>query len=115
MAQWSIPSQRRAAVDRIAQHVEHPPQHLIAHRHADAVSVRHDVHAARQIFAGCEHDAANRVAADLLGDFHHPLFAAGLDGQRFADVRQLSGFKFDVHHGTGDCDNFTDIHDSFPR
>ena len=104
----------RAAVDGIAQHIEHPAQHIAAHRHADALTVRCHFHAARQIFRGRQHDAAHRVVPHLLRHFHHAALAVDADGQRFPDMRQLSFLKFHVHDRARNGDNFSNIHDSLP-
>ena len=104
----------RAAVDGVAQHIEHTAQHLTAHRHADTLTVRRHLHAPGQIFRGRQHDAAHRVVPDLLRHFHHAALAVDADRQRFPDVRQLSFLKFHVHDGARNCDNFSDIHDSLP-
>ena len=104
----------RAAVNGVAQHIEHTAQHLTAHRHADALTVRCHFHAAGQIFCGRQHDAAHRVVPDLLRHLHHAALAVDADRQRFPDVRQLPFLKFHVHDGACNCDNFSDIHDSLP-
>ena len=68
-----------SAVDRLAQHVEHPPQRAVAHRHFDAPAGRKNRHAAREPLAACEHDAARRLRVQMLRHFHDPPRSSGHD------------------------------------
>ena len=104
----------RASVDRRAEGVEHPPERPLADRHADAAAGGDRLHAAGEVFALREHDAAHGVSADLLRDFHHDAAAVDVDRQRLADARQRARLKLDVDDRAGDGDNLSCVQDSFP-
>ena len=111
-----IGGQLLAAVDGLAQDVEHPAQDLFAHRHLDGVAGGGHFHAAGQAFAGCQHDAPDGVAAHVLGNFHHPLAAVHSDGQGLTDAGQGQFFKGNIHNRARDLYDFACIqvgHTSF--
>ena len=89
-----------AAVDRLADHVEHAPERAGTDRHRDAAAVRLHGHTAGQTLAARQHNAAHAVAADMLRDLHHKRVPALLHGQRLFDLRQLFCFvKRHIHNG----------------
>ena len=86
---------RAAAVHGVARHVEHPPEHALAHRYADGrVGVR-DLHATFESFGRTHGDGAHEAVAEMLLDLEGQLRGlAGhveLDFQRVVDFRQVAG------------------------
>ena len=65
----SVGVDRAAAVDRLAQQVEHPAQRLLADGHRDRRAGIDALHAADQAVGGAEGDAAHAVAAQVLLHF----------------------------------------------
>ena len=57
---------RALVVDGVAQHVEHPAQGPLPHRHADGPAGGGDSHAAGKALAGGQGDAAHRAVAQML-------------------------------------------------
>ena len=49
-------------------------------------------------FTGREHNAADRVPANVLGDFHDLCFPVQFDGERLIDFRQASLRKLHIDH-----------------
>ena len=91
-----------AAVDRLAEDVEHAPERRLADGHLNRAPRGAHSHAAGETVAPGEHDAAHGVLADMLGDLHHALDAITLDGERLFHLRQMPGLELDVHNGAGD-------------
>ena len=89
-----------AAVNGLAQYVEHASERAGADGHADPAAVRSHLHAAGKPLAACKHDAAHRVALDVARDLHDARFAVHFDAQRLAQSGKLSLFKCDVHDRT---------------
>ena len=94
---------RALAVDGLAQDVEHPAQHALAHRDGDGGAGGGDLHAPAQALAGGEHDAAHRVAAHVLGHLHHLASAVQLHLQGLLDLRQAAGAKATSTTGPMTC------------
>ena len=97
---------RLAAVNRVAQDVEHAPQGRVTDGNADAASSCLHRHAARKPFAGRQHDAADSMFIHVLRHFHGAHFVFHLDAQCFANLRQLSLLKLTVHHRAGHLHDF---------
>src|SRR5262249_60074754 len=70
-------------VERLAEHVEHVPEHAVADRHLQAVAQVPDLRAPAQAVGRLHANGADAVLADLLGDLGH-------DGDRLA-------FEVDLH------------------
>ena len=90
-----------AAVDGLAQHVEHASQSGGADGDGDGAARRGDGHAAAQPLASGHEDAAHGVSADVLADLHDALLPLVPGQQDLADAGQLACLETDVHHGPG--------------
>ena len=100
-----------AAVDGMAQNVEHAAQAFFAHGHFNGRALGGHFHAAAQALAGAEHDAAHGVAAHMLGDLHDLLGAVQLHGQGIVDGGQLAVLELNVHNGAQNlCDGAFVLH-----
>ena len=91
-----------AAVDGLAQHVEHPPQGGPAHRHLDGVSGHVHGQSPGQPLAGGEHDAAHDAAAHMLRHLHNTDLAVLFHRQLLPQAGERSLLDLHVHHGAGD-------------
>ena len=103
-----------AAVDRIAEDVEQPPERALAHGHAQSAALARNDHAARKTLALGKHDAAHGLRAQVLRDLHHALLAVKVDSQRLADARQAAAGKAHVYHAAGYLNDLTPAHDAAP-
>ena len=92
-----------AAVDGLAEDVEHPAQRPLADGHLDAPALGDDFHAARKPLAAAQHDAADGIPLDVPRDLHDEPPSARTDGERLADARQFSLFKRNVDDRTLDA------------
>jgi hypothetical protein len=96
---------RSLAVDRLAQHVEHPAQRVGADRDRDrGTGVRGLGSACQAVGRGHGH-GAHPVVAEVLLDLAHQGVAVALDADRVEDPRQPAGRELDVHHRPGDLDH----------
>src|ERR1035437_57657 len=103
-------------VHRFADHVEHAPQRLRAHRHHHGMPQADGLHAAHQAFGGLQRDGAHAPFADVLLDFANDIdgierveaFAG--DADRRVDERDLPFGKLAVHGRTGHLDHLADYH-----
>ena len=57
-----------------------------------------DFYSTSQTLAGREHDAADSISADMLGDLHHLVLSVNWDRQRFVDLRQHTAGERNVYH-----------------
>ena len=103
-----------AAVDGLAENVEKPAERALADRHAQALAIAHNVHAARKALTAGEHDAAHRLVAQMLRDLHHTAPAVKRNGERLADTRQRAARKAHIHHAAGHLNDLTRAHDAAP-
>ena len=71
------------AVDRMAEHVEHPTERGLADRHGDRGAGVDDVEAARQAIGGGHRDRAHPVVAEVLLDLDHQGRVLAPSGRRF--------------------------------
>jgi len=60
-----------AAVDGLAQQIEHPAQALLTHRHADGCAGVGGFGPTLEAVGGAHGDAADHIVANVLGDFGH--------------------------------------------
>ena len=107
--------ERLSAVDGLAQHVEHPAQRLLPYRDLDGLAGGGYLHAPGQTLAARQHDAADDPFAHVLGYLHHAGLPVQLHGQRFLDLRQMSGFKLHIYHRAGYLRDRSDFHTVIPR
>ena len=91
-----------AAVDRLAENVEHPAENIVSYRYSDGIACSLDLHAAAHTFGAGEHDASYLAAADMLSYLHDTLLAVYHDGKSVIDLRQLPFFKFYIYYRSGD-------------
>ena len=103
------------AVDGLAQDVEHPAKGRLPHRDLDGLAGGGDLHAPGQALAARQHDAADRIAAHMLGNLHDPALAVQLHSQGLLDPGQVSGFKRHIHHRAGYLRDRSDFHTVIPR
>ena len=89
-----------AAVDRLAQHVEHTAQGGRAHGDLDRVAGGLYLHPPGQALAAGKHHAADGAVPHVLGHLHHPDSPVLLYGKGLTDVGQVPRLKLHVHHGT---------------
>ena len=92
---------RAAAVDGLAQHVEHSAQGGPAYGHLYGPAG--DVHGQSpgQPLAGGEHHAPDGIPTDVLGRLHDPHRPVLLHGQRLPQGGQRAVLDLHVHHGAG--------------
>ena len=60
---------RAHLVHRLADHVQHAAQRLLAHRHRDGAAQADRLHAAHQAVGGLQRDGAHAAFADVLRHF----------------------------------------------
>ena len=72
-AVYRIPS-----VNGISEHIEHPAQCIVAHRHRYGMSRRIYLHATAYAFTSGKHYAAHHVVLNMLGHFHYFLFSGNI-------------------------------------
>ena len=94
---------RLAAVDGLAEDVEHPAERPLAHGHFDGTALGNHFHAAGEPFAAAQHDAADGVPFDVPRRLHDELSSARPDGERFTDARKFALFECDVDDGALDA------------
>ncbi len=107
---------RRAAVHRLAQHVEDPAQGVLADRHRDRAARVGGRHPADQPVGGGHRHRAHLVAADVLLHLGHQLHpVAVLPGTRLVDperrvqLGQALRRELHVDDGTDDLDDLADV------
>ena len=93
--------ERRAFVDRLADHVHQAAERAGTDRHRDRVAGVAHLHPAHQALGGIHRDAAHGVFAEMLRDLEHEVARAvaerGVgDAQRVEDRRQRAVAKLDV-------------------
>ena len=104
---------RTHLVHRLADHVQHAAQRLLAHRHGHRLAQALGVHAANQAVGRLQRDGAHAAFADVLRHFaddvdrvgHVETFAG--DADRGADHGNLPFRKLDVHGRSGHLDHFS--------
>ena len=100
----------RAAVDGRAEYVEHSAQRPLADGHLYALSGCFNAHAAREPFAFGQHDAAHRMLAQMLRNFHYLVPALpALDDERVAEPGDVL-LEHDVHDGTRHSGDYSVFH-----
>ena len=104
----------RTVVDDVAEDVEQPPKRTFADGHAQSAALARHVHAARKALAARKHDAAHRIAAQVLRDLHHAARAVHLNGQCLANARQAALRKAHVHHAARYLNDLTRAHAAAP-
>ena len=99
-----------AAVDGIAEHVEHAAERVFAHRHFDGFARSLNLHTAGKTLTAGKHDAADRVVTHMLGNLHH--IPPSVHGKRkgFSDFRQNTGLELYIDDRAGDLYDLTCIH-----
>ena len=100
-----VSGHRIAAVNGLAEHVEHAAQHRVAHGHRNRCAGGHHLKIAAKPLAGAEHDATHTAGADMLNHLHHTDFSVQVHIQLFADPRQAALFELYVHHRSAHADN----------
>ena len=88
---------------------------LLSYRDLDGLAGGGHLHAPGQTLAARQHDAADDPLAHVLGYLHHAGLAVQLHGQRFLDLRQMSGFKLHIYHRAGYLRDRSDFHTVIPR
>ena len=81
---------RAALVDRLADHVEDPPERLAPDRHRDRLAGVDHLLAAGQPVGAVHRDRAHGRLAEVLGDLEHQLVAVVVGMQRVQDRRQAA-------------------------
>ena len=89
---------RALVVDGSTQHVEHPAQGPLPHRHFDGPAGGGHRHTAGEALAGGQGDAAHRAIPQMFQHLQHLGFPAVVHGKRVVDLGQLAVFKLNVHH-----------------
>ncbi len=97
---------RARLIDRLAHHVHDAAQGLVADRHGDRLASVHDLLPAHQTFGRVHGDGADRVLAEMLGDFEHEAIALIVGLERVQDLRQVLG-ELDVDHRAHDLAHLT--------
>ena len=104
---------RRAAVHRLAQHVEDPAQRRLAHRHGDRPAGVGHLHAAGHAVGGAHRHRAHLVLPDVLlhlgGEPDRDGAAGVLELERVVDLGQVLGLELDVEHRADDLDDAADV------
>ena len=101
-------------VHRLAEHVQHAAQGLLAHRHADGAAEADRLHAAHQALGGLHRDGADAAFADVLLGFADDVDGLGDveafagDADRGIDFRDLTFGELAVDGGAGDLDYMPD-------
>ena len=96
-----------AAVHRISQHIEKPPQYPFTHRYTDGMSAGRHFHTARNSFAGAHHNATHQIALQMFGHLHDAALVFHGQKQFFPDVRQCAVRKGNINHRPADRDHMT--------
>ena len=102
-------------VDRLADHVDHAAQRLLAHGHADGAAEVDGLHAADHAVGGFHGHGAHAALAQVLlhleddVDGRGDLEALAGDAQRLIDGRHGGFFKLNVYGGAGDLNDFADV------
>ena len=108
---------RAQLVHRFADHIEHPPKRLLAHRHRDRLAQALGTHAAHEAFSRLKRDRANAALAHVLRDFADDidrlryLEPVARDPDGGLDNGNLPFRKLDVHGRSGDLNYFANNHD----
>ena len=100
---------RPAAVDRLAEQVEHAAERLHADGHLTGLPVSIGVGAAHEAVGRAEGDAADATAAEVLLDLADEIdpraLGLGLDGDRVVNLGQMSAVELDVERRPDDLDD----------
>ena len=103
----------RAAIDRLAEHVQDAAQRRVANRHRDRSAEVDRLHAADEAVGARHGDAAHLVLPDVLLHLERQVdgHRAGrvAHEHRVVDLRQLLGRKLDVDNGADDLDDVADV------
>jgi hypothetical protein len=103
-----------AVVEGFAEEVEDVAEDLFADGDGDGPAGIDAFHAADEAVGGAHADAADGVAADVLGDFAGEQGAVGaLDGDGVEDGGELAGLEFHVDGGANDLLDFSNVHRLF--
>jgi hypothetical protein len=102
-------------VHRLADHVEHAAQRLLAHRHADGAAEVDGLHAAHHAVGGFHGHRAHAAFAQVLLHFEDDVDGRGHgeavadDAQRLIDGRHRRFFKLHVDRRTGNLNYLADV------
>ncbi len=105
---------RSQAVHRPADHVEHPAQGLVAHRHLDGLFGVLDRKSPAQALGDVHGDAADGVVAQVLGHLHHQVVFLVVDGlvgdEQGGEDGGQRALELHVHHRPDDLLDPADLH-----
>ena len=103
----------RAAVHRLAEHVEDPAERDVAHRHRDGRAGVGHLHAAGHAVGGAHGHRAHLVLADVLLHLGGEADGHGarrvLEGEGVVDLGQVLRLELDVEHRADDLDDAADV------
>ena len=104
---------RAAAVDRLAEQVEHAAERLLADRHRHRAAGVDALQAADQAVGAAEGDAADAAAAEVLlhfaGEVDLHALVLGVDLHGVVDRRQLVFGELDVERRADDLGDVADV------
>ena len=106
---------RSHVVHRLADHVHHAAQRLVAHRHEDRLARIHRLHAAHHPVGGLHGDAPEaafaQVLLDLQDDVNRGRHVKALADHvnRVVNLRQILFAELNVHGRTCYLDHFSDV------
>ena len=112
---WRVGRDRRAVVDRLAEHVEDAAERRRADRHRDRRAGVDDLHAAHDAVGRRHGDGAHLVAADVLLHLGRRRLIAAPSSARYpmlervVDLRQVLGLELDVEHRADDLHDLADV------
>ncbi len=98
-------------VHRLAQHVQHAAQRLLAHRHGNRCAQAQRIHAAHQAVGRIQRNRTHAAFAQVLRDFANNVdrlrrgepFAGDADGRQ--DNRHLAFGELNIDGGSGDLND----------
>ena len=102
-------------VHRLANHVDHAAQRLLAHGHANRSALVDSLHAAHHAVGRFHRHRAHAALAQVLLDFENHVDGRGdveavaRDAQRLVNRRHRRLFKLHVHGRAGDLNHFADV------
>jgi hypothetical protein len=99
---------RPALVDRVADHVDDPPQRLAPHRHHDRAAGVDHLGAAHEPLGRVHRHRAHGILAEVLRHLQHQAVATVVGLDRAEDRRQLA-VEPHVDHGADDLRNPADV------
>ncbi len=99
----------RFVVDRFTEQVKDPAKRLRADRHRNRGTGIDCVDTAAEPIGRAHRDAADDVAADMLGDFGDQRFALVLNMDRIQQIWQMVGVKPDIEDRSDDLNDLANI------